>query len=137
MKHSKLSSSFTKIGFLLIPEFSMFSLASLIEPLRMANQLSGKTLYHWYVYGHGEAVHASNGFPFFVSREKNDTTDLEALFVVAGTNVKENSHINDVKWIKELKRQGVQLGATSTGTILLAQAEVLKNNRCTGMDPVS
>lgn len=33
------------IGFLLLDNFTLISLASAIEPLRMANQLSGRELY--------------------------------------------------------------------------------------------
>ena len=36
-----------RVGFLLVDNFTMISLASAIEPLRMANQLSGKSLYEW------------------------------------------------------------------------------------------
>lgn len=34
----------TRIGFLLLDNFTMMALASAIEPLRMANQLSGRTI---------------------------------------------------------------------------------------------
>ena len=35
------------IGFLLLDNFTLISLASAIEPLRMANQLSGRELFRW------------------------------------------------------------------------------------------
>ena len=35
------------IGFLLLDNFTLISLASAVEPLRMANQLSGRELYRW------------------------------------------------------------------------------------------
>ncbi len=131
MKTSDASQLITNIGFLLIPEFSMISLASLIEPLRMANQLKGETLYSWHIYGAEQEIYASNGLPFSVNRTKENTSDLDTLFVIAGTNVKDNSNAEDIRWIKDIRRQGVQLGATSTGTTLLAQAGILKHSRCT------
>ena len=36
------------LGFLLLENFTLFSLASAIEPLRMANQLAGRELYRWF-----------------------------------------------------------------------------------------
>ena len=50
------------LGFLLLDHFTMISLASAIEPLRMANQLSGKELYRWHTLSlDGKAVSASDG----------------------------------------------------------------------------
>ena len=50
------------IAFLLQPNFTMLALSSAIEPLRMANQLSGETLYKWTIVSEdGRAVHASDG----------------------------------------------------------------------------
>lgn len=73
------------IGFLLIPGFSMFSFSSLIEPLRTANHISGKTLYHWRIYSqNNEVVYASNGLPFMPNCLLTDTQDLDAAFIVAG-----------------------------------------------------
>ena len=37
------------MAFLLVPEFSMMSFASAVEPLRIANRLSGRPLYRWFV----------------------------------------------------------------------------------------
>lgn len=50
------------VGFLLLDNFTLISLASAIEPLRMANQLSGKELYRWHTLTHdGLPVCASDG----------------------------------------------------------------------------
>ena len=38
------------VGFLLLDKFTLMSLASAVEPLRMANQLTGRTLYRWHTY---------------------------------------------------------------------------------------
>jgi transcriptional regulator GlxA family with amidase domain len=35
------------IGFLMIPQFSMIAFSAAIEPLRLANYLSGQELYRW------------------------------------------------------------------------------------------
>lgn len=50
------------IGFLLLDNFTLISLASAVEPLRMANQLSGRELYRWTTLSvDGNQVWASDG----------------------------------------------------------------------------
>lgn len=50
------------IGFLLLDNFTLISLASAVEPLRMANQLSGRELYRWTTLSvDGGQVWASDG----------------------------------------------------------------------------
>ncbi|MCG6243497.1 hypothetical protein K6U55_15845 [Vibrio diabolicus] len=54
-----------RIGFFLIPDFSMLSFSAVIEPLRMANRLAGCDLYQWDIYGfEDKEVSASNGVSF-------------------------------------------------------------------------
>src|SRR5690606_31514749 len=43
-----LNPAISRIGFLLIPDFPLMSYASAVEPLRAANRLAGKHLYHWW-----------------------------------------------------------------------------------------
>ena len=44
------------IGFLLLDQFTLISLASAVEPLRMANQLTGQELYRWHTFSLGGAA---------------------------------------------------------------------------------
>ena len=41
------------VGFLLLDQFTLISLSCAIEPLRMANQLTGKQLYRWHTFSPG------------------------------------------------------------------------------------
>jgi len=36
-----------RIGFLLVPQFSMMAFSAAVEPLRVANRLAGRELYRW------------------------------------------------------------------------------------------
>src|SRR5689334_1781306 len=50
------------IGFMLVHHFSMIAFTAAIEPLRLANRATGRTLYEWRLYSDdGGAVEASNG----------------------------------------------------------------------------
>ncbi len=120
------------VGFFLIPEFSMISFAAVVDPLRMANRLSGKPLYKWHFYGlHDEPVHCSNGIAIAPSRAMDDTDNLNRLFVVAGINAHLVEEKPVFKWLRQLSRNRVALGGTSTGSLLLARAGLLKGHTCT------
>jgi AraC family carnitine catabolism transcriptional activator len=50
-----------RIGFLLLPQFSMMAFASALEPLRVANRLSRREVYRWTIFSaDGLPVPASN-----------------------------------------------------------------------------
>jgi transcriptional regulator GlxA family with amidase domain len=120
------------IGFFLIPDFSMISFAAVVDPLRMANRLSDQALYKWSFYGlHDTAVPCSNGVTVQPTRALSDTRDIDRMIVVAGIR----AHLVDeqplFRWLRSLARQGVRLGATSTGSLLLARAGLLKGKTCT------
>lgn len=120
------------LGFLLIPGFSLMSYAAAVEPLRAANQLSGKTLYRWWqtAPGNGPAV-ASNGAAMLSNHEfgADDLPDL--LLVCAGGNPSAFSDRKTFAWLRRLSQQGVIIGGISGGPFILARAGLLTRRRCT------
>lgn len=121
-----------KIGFLPTPQFSMLSFVSALEPLRAANRLSEQTCYEWHIFSQDNLpVSASNGLPVAPDRQFHETDDIDLMIVVAGIGT---TLVRDKKlfeWLRQLSRRGVALGATSTGSLLLARARLLTNHRCT------
>ncbi len=110
----------------------MISFAAVVDPMRMANRISGKSLYRWHFYGpQDEPVPCSNGVVVKPTRNMNDTAGIDRMIVVAGIR----AHLIDekplLKWLRALARQGVGLGATSTGSLLLARAGLLKGRTST------
>ena len=121
-----------RIGFYLTANFSMLSLAATLEPLRMANRLRGETLYAWDFYCSGDQpVCCSNGLPFSPSRNMQDAADLSTLFVVAGIDAHQLDDPQLYAWLRGLSRRRIAVGATSTGSLLLARAGLLKEHACT------
>lgn len=119
-------------GFFLMPGFSIISFAATIDPLRLANQLSGQTLYEWHFYGQADqTVTCSTGMRFQPTRRMNDTESIDRMLVVGGIGAQQESetYLND--WLQNLVRNGISLGATSTGSLLLAEAGVLEGKTCT------
>ncbi len=122
----------TRIGFYLVPHFSMMAFSSAIEPLRMANQVAGKELYDWtLISSDGEPVIASNGLPFVVQHGTDSRERYDAVFVCAGINVHQVHDEPGMQWLRQLDKQGSVLGGVCTGTYLLARAELLNDSRST------
>lgn len=121
-----------QFGFFLMPGFSIISFAATIDPLRLANQLSGQTLYEWHFYGPGDqTVTCSTGMQFPPTRKMADTTGIDRMLVVGGIGAHQVAEESLCSWLRNLVRDGIGLGATSTGSLLLAQAGVLENKTCT------
>ncbi|MFM2479776.1 GlxA family transcriptional regulator [Celerinatantimonas sp. YJH-8] len=120
-----------RIGFLLLNNFTMIALASAVDPLRMANQLSGKELYDWYTISEdGEAIKASDGINIVPDCSIKNVPELDALIVVGGVNITRSYSRAQVSWLKSLARKQIQLGGVCTGPYLLAEAGLLDGYDC-------
>lgn len=121
-----------RLGFLLTPYYSMIAFASAIEPLRMANRLSGTELYQWVSYTvDGQPVPASNGLMITPDGPISAVSDLNTLFVCAGVDVEAASDRNTIGWLRKLSQQRMSFGALCTGSHVLARAGLLDGYRCT------
>jgi len=123
----------TRIGFYLVPQFSMIAFSCAIETLRLANQVSGETLYEWaLVSSDGSSVSCSNGISVAVSHgTDHKTSNYHAIFVCGGLNIHQVDDEPGMNWLKRHDRPEVVLGAVCTGSYLLARADLLNNYRCT------
>jgi transcriptional regulator GlxA family with amidase domain len=119
-------------GFLLVPHFSLFAFASALEPLRAANRASGKTLYQWRMLSlDGQPVPASSEVEIKCDASLEDAGKLHTVLVVSGLAGIEYDDRGTIAWLRRQARQGVRLGAVSTGAYLLARAGLLEGYRCT------
>ncbi|CAD5106924.1 GlxA family transcriptional regulator [Zestomonas carbonaria] len=110
----------------------MLSLAATVEPLRMANRMSGKPLYEWLLYTAGnEVVCASNGMDFSPTRRMDEHRDIDTMIVVAGIGAHVYDDESTKQWLRALSSSGINIGATSTGSLLLARFGLLKDQTCT------
>jgi transcriptional regulator GlxA family with amidase domain len=121
-----------RYGFMLLPQYSMIAFSSALEPLRLANRLSGKSLYEWQLLScNGEAVAASNGLRVEPMRACTESTELDGVFVCGGVDIKQATDRTVLFWIRKLANRRVPLGALCTGCYVLAKADVLDGYRCT------
>lgn len=121
-----------KVGFCLVPKFSMMAFASAIEPLRAANRLSGRDLYEWHIFADGmDPVPASNGIAVVPQRPLSEVERFPNLLVCAGTGIEEFRDERLFGWLRRLARGGAHIGGVSGGPIVLARAGLLEGRRCT------
>ncbi|OPG72732.1 AraC family transcriptional regulator [Pseudomonas ogarae] len=119
------------IGFLLLDDFTFISLASAIEPLRMANQLSGRELYRWLTLGKdAKPVRASAGLQITPDAKMEDASTLSTVIVCGGMGIQNSVSPEQVLWLQHQAHLGVRLGAICTGSWALAKAGLLEGHRC-------
>ena len=115
-----------KFGFLLLDNFTMMALASAVEPLRMANQLSGQELFTWSLITlDGRSVRASDGINIAPDCSASDIETLDGLFIVGGVNIHNSFGRKEVEWVQSIARKKVLVGGICTGSTLLAHAHLL------------
>ena len=120
-----------RIGFLLLDSFTMIALASAVEPLRMANQLSGRELYSWLLLtADGEPVRASDGIRVTPDASITDGIQFDTVLVAGGVNITRNYSKKEVAWLQQLSRKNIALGGICTGAYVLADAGLLNGYDC-------
>lgn len=124
----------THYGFLLLEEYSLISLASAIEPLRMANRILAKDYYSWVIITEtGEPVRASDGIDINTNASIKDSQIIEKLdvvFVCGGINVESNHNVEILKWLRTISKRDISLGSLCTGAYVLAKAGLIDGYNC-------
>ena len=129
---SRVSTPPASIGFLFVPGFALMSYAAAVEPLRAANQLSGRELYRWWhAAPDGRPVTASNGVAIIPDFQANDDRDVDTVFVCAGGNPATFTDRPTLAWLRRLARRGVTIGGISGGPYVMARAGLLAGRRAT------
>lgn len=121
-----------RIGFYLIPGFSMIAFVAAVEPLRLANRVAGEILYSWYTMSNkGEPVFASNSIPIHVHTTVDEAPKFETVFVCGGMDVHKHHRTDLFGFLRKQAAHGTGLGALCTGAYVLARAGLLNGHRCT------
>ncbi len=120
-----------RISFLLLANYTMISLATAVEPLRMANQLSGRELYRWkLITEDGQPVAASDGILTLADSSIHNAEKMDILIVVGGWDIVSSYTQQQIRWLKQLDQAGVRLGGVCTGAFVLAEAQLLDGFEC-------
>ncbi len=120
------------VSFVLLPKFTLLAFSSAIEPLRMANQLTGQILFTWTTLSEeGAAVPCSNGVPIMVDGAWPLARPEGIIFVCSGVEPEGKASVALSDWLRGLWRRGRTVGGLCTGAYALAQAGILGGRRFT------
>jgi transcriptional regulator GlxA family with amidase domain len=112
--------------FLLVDEFSHLAFSCAVEPLRIANLVSGQTLYAWSLASEtGAPAVCSNGTATLVDTGFAALPDCDQVFVLSGIHMRRHVTGALLSAIRRARAHGVAVGALCSGTWVLAEAGFL------------
>ncbi|WP_374378378.1 GlxA family transcriptional regulator [Dongia sp.] len=127
------SNELFRVGVVLTPGFSLMAFASLVEPLRGANLISGQTLYEWHhLSPEGGTVSSGGGLAVLTEPlpgTQGPTFDMVVVCGGMGSDTYRNTRLRS--YLGRLARHNVIIGSASTASFILAACGLLTDRRCT------
>ena len=116
----------------LVPGFSMLSMVTVLETMRIANRLSGRAVFAWSITSEtGGAVTSSLGIDSPVDAPLGEPRRGSIVLICGGTEVQATASRATMAWLRRCATHGVTLGGLCTGSYVLARAGLLRNRRAT------
>ena len=117
---------------LLVAGFSMLSVVSVLETMRIANRLAGTAVFAATLRSEtGGAVRSSLGLEVPVAGGLDPVGRGAILLVCGGTDVVAAASPRTLAWLRRCASHGAVLGGLCTGSYVLARAGVLRGRRVT------
>lgn len=120
-----------RVGIVPVPGFAIMSYASVADPLRAANLLSGKQLYDIVHFAHEPGAESSGAAVISDCVAIGSGEPLDLLLVIAGGDpfaVRDNGLFD---WLRRRARAGLRIGGVSGGPVILARAGLMEGRRMT------
>ncbi|PHO05672.1 AraC family transcriptional regulator [Rhodobacteraceae bacterium 4F10] len=116
--------------FLLVPEFTHIAFSCAIEPLRIANLVSGADLYQWSLASeNGETATCSNGTITLVDHSYATIPACDRLFVLSGIHVQNHVDPALLNVLRKARTGKAKIGALCSAAYILAKAGMLDGKR--------
>lgn len=120
-----------RLGFLMFPGFPMACLTSAIEPLRAANEISGRRQFEWRLVAESRApVRSSAEVRFEPDVTLAECEGLDHLYILSPPTGAFADPRHGPARLRWLDRTGVVLGAFSGGIFPLARAGLMEGKGC-------
>lgn len=120
-----------RLGFLMFPGFPMACLTSAIEPLRAANEITGRREFVWRLLAETPApVRSSAEIGFDPDETLQETEGLDHLYLIAPPTAVFADPRRSPARLRWLERTGITLGAFSGGIFPLARAGLMEGRSC-------
>lgn len=121
-----------RVTLLLLPESSMMSLASTLDPMRAANRVARRPLFTWrIVTPDGAPAALTCGVPVAAAGRLGGDCEGDALIVVAGFNQERHAGRAVLTELRAARRRFRALGGVEAGSWLLARAGLLDGHAAT------
>ena len=121
-----------EIVIVVVPRYSQLTLAALVEPMRMANTVADRPLYHWRLCSDGrKKVKSSSGFTLALDDDISRVKHCDALFVVASYEAMNYASSRITTFLRKSARNGAIIGGFDSAPYLLAMAGLLDGYRAT------
>ncbi|GAA6207467.1 GlxA family transcriptional regulator [Cognatishimia sp. WU-CL00825] len=119
-------------AFVLLPKMSLNAFSAALEPLRIANQLTGKELFRWVLVSEdGQAIACSSGVEISVAGDFSLVQSTDKILVCSGVNPILHTSDKVANWMRFQWRKGQTVGGICTGAYALAKAGILQNSEFT------
>lgn len=117
--------------FALVEDYTHLAFACAVDPLRIANLISGRELYLWsYASLDGKSAHSSDRTEIVVQHSFDDIPPCERLFVLSGINMRQKDCRVLISALRLLDRAGrTKIGALCSGAYVLAKAGFLNGKQ--------
>ena len=121
-----------RVGFLLVPGFSLISFGAVVDPLRLANTVARKALYQCVTLTlNGASVRSSAGVCITPDCAADNAMELDAILVLGPNPLPTTGNEPIVRWLRAQAANGVALGGVDSGSYFLACAGLLDGYRST------
>ncbi|MFN3209601.1 MAG: GlxA family transcriptional regulator [Roseovarius sp.] len=120
--------------FVLLDNFTLLSFASALDCLRIANRMSGETLYEWVMSGEADAegtVSCSAGSRFKVDIDLDELRREDVVLLCGGADIQKAATKKMLNWLRREARRGPRIGGLCTASYVMAKAGLLDGKRAT------
>lgn len=112
--------------FLLMENFSHLAFSCALEPLRIANLISGKKLYRWSLASEdGISATCSNRSVTLVNLGLDPLSHVDRLFLISGIDVQHHTTPAIINFLRRERATGTPIGAICSAAYVLAKAGFL------------
>ncbi|MGB0958734.1 MAG: GlxA family transcriptional regulator [Halocynthiibacter sp.] len=118
--------------FALLDNFSILSFACAIDALRIANRMSGKTLYAWrLVSENGTDAVCSSEIAFPVEGGFDDLNRDDCVVICGGLHIRRGTTTKLINWLRKESRKGIEIAGLCTASYTMAVAGLLDGKSAT------